>query len=53
MVTGFFSGKVTTDKAKIGTMDNTKKSKTFNFELNQVKESHIGIIFRKNRALYE
>jgi hypothetical protein len=30
-----------------------KNSKTFNFELNQVKESHIGIIFRKNRALYE
>jgi hypothetical protein len=54
IVTGFFSGKVNTDKSKIaGQWTTPKNSKTFNFELNQVKGKSYWDYIQKNRALYE
>jgi hypothetical protein len=54
IVTGFFNGKVTTDKSKIaGQWTTPKNIKTFNFELNQVKGKSYWDYIQKNRALSE
>ena len=53
-ITGFFEGKLSTDKIKVsGTWTTPNKDKVFNFELNQIKGKSYWDFIQKNRALYE
>jgi Leucine-rich repeat (LRR) protein len=53
-ITGFFKGKVSSDKSKAsGQWTNPGKDKKFHFELNLVTGNSYWNIIRKNRGLYE
>lgn len=53
-ITGFFNGKITTDKSTIsGLWTTPEKDKTYNFKLNLVKGKSYWDYIQKNRALHE